>query len=200
MHDAFHILFDCPLFERERLILCQRVPADVLCAHFGIQNSLFELHIMLLCPPTVTIASAVGHFLACCIAKLGMLRALKATSTTVGQVHYMRSVSEYQGKWLRALRNTLDDTRRTVVELYSQAYTPFGRNPVVTAWTNKCIVHKHVASSLFFQLPTNWRQAAADLVPIANRTRFKPAAKAKVKARVEHVLVGKILLKQRVRL
>ena len=189
VHDAFHVLFDCPLFEHERTILCQRVTPDVVREYLGIQHSLFELHIMLLCPPTVAIASAVGQFLACSIAKLGMFRALTSArlSTVIGPIHYMQSVMQYDGRWVRALRNSLNNTRSMVVDMYSQAVKPFVRNPTFTAWANQCVIHKNVACSLLFMLPTDWRQVVADLVPTVNRTRFQPAA------RNTHMLVGRIL-------
>jgi hypothetical protein len=109
----------------------------------------------------------------------------------------MQSVMQYDGRWVRALRNSLNNTRSMVVDMYSQAVKPFVRNPTFTAWANQCVIHKNVACSLLFMLPTDWRQVVADLVPTVNRTRFQPAAKAKAKAKAKarntHMLVGRIL-------
>jgi len=93
VHDAFHILFECPLFSKERNMLFQRVPPQVVRDVFGIQFSLHELHIMLLCPPTIQIASAVGYFLACTIAKLGIFKTLKDAAPANGSMNYMQCIN-----------------------------------------------------------------------------------------------------------
>ena len=74
LHDVFHVLFECPLFHKERVTLFQRIPAGMINNMFGVQPSLYELQISLLCPITCQAASAVGHFLACTIAKLGVFK------------------------------------------------------------------------------------------------------------------------------
>jgi len=192
VHDAYHVLFECPLFHDERALLCQRVQPDTLCQYFGKCYSLAELHIALLCPPTVALASAVGHFLACSIAKLGMFKALHDASKVFGPLHPVLSVNEYVGKWLRIYRSHVNDVRQSVVSLFMKPPRSLGRSPIFNDWAEQCVVRMDGACSLLLMLPNDWLNVVSESRVISNKACVQSRAKAKAKAKSRSVCIGQI--------
>lgn len=206
LHDAFHVLFECPLFESERKVLCDRVPPSVIRECFGTQDSLYELHVMLLCPNSMQVASAVGHFLACTIAKLGIFKAVQEGKPTIGPIHYMQRAMLYDRKWIRSFRGKADLVRNEVISLFTQPTQLYGnmRSPSISSWASQCVLHVNGGVSLGFMLPTNYIQSALQGLNVnmvgCPRIVAKPKskAKAKQKERTGGTIIGKIPQKRHV--
>ena len=66
------------------------------------------------------ITSAVGYFLLCTIAKMGIFKALQDAQPLIGPMHYVQCVSSYKSKWLRSLKSKVGDVYNDVIKLYSQ--------------------------------------------------------------------------------
>jgi len=160
MHDAFHVLFECPLFCKERTLLFERVPPDMVRDVLGVQQSLYELHIMLLCPPTLSIASAVGHFLSCSIAKLGMFKALIQAVPIVGPMHYAQSINAYKGKWLKSYKHhMINQVYNDVINMFIQprSNSICVRSMELIEWASNCVLEVNNVYSLNLLLPLNWK-------------------------------------------
>ena len=132
------------IFNKERNILFQRVPPAVIRTVFDTQHSLHELHIMLLCPSTLQVASAVGFYLSCTIAKLGIFKALKASVPVIGPMHYIQCVNSYKGKWLKSYKkHKLNDLFNEVIQLFVQPRVNnlCVRSVELVGWASECVIN-----------------------------------------------------------
>ena len=163
---------------------------------FGVQPSLYELQISLLCPITCQAASAVGHSLACTIAKLGVFKALNDSTPVVGPVHYMQCVHTYKAKWLKSYRpHQQIDMFNEVIHLFTQPLTRSVcvRSPELISWASECVIDiNHVYTktnyTLKLLLPRNWRNIINQSVLVNNQARTQQLIQPK--AKVARMLIG----------
>ena len=160
LHDAFHVMFECPLFESDRKTLFERLPAQLMNECYGVNHSLLTVHVLLLSPPKIQVAAAVGYFLACAIAKLGMFNSLKDSYRDAGPAHFMHdtvAVREYKGKWTKKYHSKLNDIHMDVINLFNQPRNNrwlYDISPSVVQWASQCNLHVVRAYSLGLMLPS----------------------------------------------
>jgi len=206
LHDAFHVMFECPLFESDRKTLFERLPAQLMNECYKVNHSLITVHVLLLSPPKIQVAAAVGYFLACAIAKLGMFNSLKDSYRDAGPAHFMHdtvAVREYKGKWTEIYCSKLNDIRMDVINLFNQPRNNrwlYDISPSVVQWASQCNLHVVRAYSLGLMLPSihpaEWKNMVTQSLPVNNQVRLHlevlPKAKAKPKVCPRICFIGKV--------
>ena len=207
IHDAFHVMFECPLLEKERHELCSRIPPSMIREYYGFLSTLYQLHVTLLCPRTVKIAAAVGHFLACSIAKMGVFRVLHEALHLADLTEHVSShqchqlARQYKGKWLSIYRSKLSTMYDEVIYMFALVNRPYMAQPIRTLtvdnWACECVMDVDYSLPLHVILPSNWRDILQQSKSISNyvhsqltRVHIQPTAKAQAKA-----LIGKFTYK-----
>jgi hypothetical protein len=156
--DAFHTLFECPLFEIERQRLCKSLSKRHLLSKHGLFQSLMDLCVALLSPLDMCMAIHVGTFLGLCITKLDMFKA-----GLDGDV--MKSIT-YNSRWSRAIRNRahVDKFRSQILDVYTRRSTtkcalPWRVSNMIYTWTEGLVVNRSGAQPISSFLPDNWRDS-----------------------------------------
>ena len=155
------------------------------------------MHIMLLCPTTMQVASAVGHYLSCTIAKLGMFKALKKAVVPIGPMHYLQCINMYKGKWLKSYKqHAISSVYSDVIQLFTQPRlnTLCVRSPELMNWASECVMNINHVYTLSVMLPPDWRHTLTQSNLIHNQARMQqiaqPKAKAKAKAKAANRIIG----------
>ena len=150
--DAFHVLIECPLYEKERAHMCIAISDHVMLSEFGQLDNTWDLCVSLLCPTKASLASTVGSFLASSLAKRAFF---EEAIEPLGNVY--TCVSKWATTDTAKLRVMQMDVRTVVSKLATHGVSNWVPSPALSTWMHNLVLDASGSKPVAEWLPADWR-------------------------------------------